>query len=50
MRTGAALSTKQGRFAVWLGLVGVLLLAALSMMVGKYGNGPQPVFDALWQL
>ncbi|WP_430439395.1 FecCD family ABC transporter permease [Shinella sp.] len=47
MRPRAAPS---GRLAVALGLAGLVGLVALSMMVGKYGDGPQPLFTALRQL
>lgn len=39
-----------GRLAAGLGLGGLLALVLLSMMVGKYGDGPQPLLSALWQL
>lgn len=39
-----------GRPAAMLGLAGLVLLAVVSMMVGKYGSGPKPLFEALWQL
>lgn len=38
-----------GRPAAALGLAGLASLALLSMMVGKYGNGPGPLFEALRQ-
>ena len=47
MRVRAALS---GGVAVALGLAGLGLLALVSMMVGKYGGGPRPLFEALRQL
>lgn len=50
MRDKAALPKGQGRLFICLGLLALLLLAALSVMVGKYGSGPGPVFDALRQL
>lgn len=36
-----------GNHRIWLGLVGVLLLAMLSLMVGKYGAGPRPLLSAI---
>lgn len=39
-----------GRPAAMLGLAGLVLLAVVSMMVGKYGSGPKPLFEALRQL
>lgn len=39
-----------GRPAVIFGLAGLVLLAVVSMMVGKYGSGPKPLFEALRQL
>lgn len=47
MRARAALP---GRLAATLGLAGLALLVVLSMMVGKYGDGPKPLFAALRQL
>jgi iron complex transport system permease protein len=38
-----------GRSVMMLGLAGLLVLAVLSMMVGKYGGGPGPLFAALRQ-
>lgn len=39
-----------GRPAAVLGLAGLALLALFSMMIGKYGSGPGPLFAALRQL
>lgn len=47
MRTHGVLT---GRLAVTLGLLGLGALAFVSMMVGKYGGGPQPLLTALRQL
>jgi len=46
MRVRAAIA---GRSVMILGLAGLLVLAILSMMVGKYGGGPGPLFAALHQ-
>ncbi|MCT7662901.1 FecCD family ABC transporter permease [Shinella kummerowiae] len=46
MRARAILA---GRSVMMLGLAGLLVLAILSMMVGKYGGGPGPLFAALRQ-
>lgn len=46
MRARAILA---GRSVMILGLAGLLVLAILSMMVGKYGGGPGPLFAALRQ-
>jgi iron complex transport system permease protein len=46
MRARAILA---GRSVMILGLAGLLVLAILSMMVGKYGGGPGPLFAALHQ-
>ncbi|MXN48002.1 iron chelate uptake ABC transporter family permease subunit [Shinella kummerowiae] len=46
MRVRAAIA---GRSVMILGLAGLLVLAVLSMMVGKYGGGPGPLFAALHQ-
>jgi iron complex transport system permease protein len=35
---------------LWPGLAGLLLLALLSMMTGKYGGGPRPLIEALTAL
>jgi iron complex transport system permease protein len=47
MQTGTVVP---GGVAVVLGLAGLALLALVSMMVGKYGGGPTPLFEALRQL
>ena len=45
-----ASAVSAGRWAMIFGLAGLLLLAVISMMVGKYGGGPGPLFAALRQL
>ncbi|MFC6443943.1 FecCD family ABC transporter permease [Shinella zoogloeoides] len=47
MRIGTALT---GRSAALIGVAGLVLLALVSMMVGKYGGGPKPLFEAVRQL
>lgn len=47
MRPGAV---PTGRLAMALGIFGLALLMLTSMMVGKYGGGPKPLFEALRQL
>ena len=43
----AAVTETPGHRWLWLSLAGLLLLALLSMMTGKYGGGPEPLIEAL---
>ena len=45
-----ARAVMNGRLTMALGLLGLGVLALVSMMVGKYGGGPQPLLTALHQL
>ncbi|MGO4350619.1 FecCD family ABC transporter permease [Rhizobium sp. RAF36] len=43
-------AAQPGNRWLWPGLAGLLLLALLSMMTGKYGSGPRPLIEALTTL
>lgn len=45
-----ARATRTGRLVAVVGILGLGMLALVSMMVGKYGGGPQPLLAALRQL
>lgn len=47
MTENAVVRRESGRRWIAGGIVLVLVLAAVSMMVGKYGSGPGPLFQAL---
>ena len=39
-------SCKSAAWMLWLGLCGLLVMSTISMMVGKYGAGPVPLYAA----